>query len=118
MRLRSLQETLASFGTCHQMNYSISTFTVEITGVPAIVFQTKWHGEAEDICRAWAQQHRDQLTTRGRNGLELPPIIKVRLAHAKEKAAYELAGEGAEFQRDVTIVYLVDMRAPPWAHAG
>lgn len=100
------------------MSYSISTFTVEITGVPAIVFQTKWHGEAEDVCRIWAQKHWDQLATRGRYGLQLPPIIKVRLAHAKEKAAYELSGEGAEYCGDVRVVCLVDMTAPPWAHEG
>ena len=54
------------------MSYSNSTFTVEITGVPAVVFQTKWHREADEVCRSWAQQHWKQLTTRGRlGGLEL-----------------------------------------------
>jgi hypothetical protein len=104
---------------CHQMGYSISTFTVEINGYPAVVFQTKWHSEAEEICRAWAHRHWDQLITKGRHaGLELEPIIKIRLAHADEREAYGIGSNGAEQYGDVTVVYLVDMTAPPWASTG
>jgi hypothetical protein len=101
------------------MSYSSSSFTVEVNGVPAVVFQTKWHGKADEICRAWAHQHWDQLTTKGRHaGLELPPIIKLRLASADEKAAYEVASKGAEHHDGVKIVYLVDMTARPWGAHG
>jgi len=101
------------------MIYSCSTFTVEINGFPTVVLQTKWHSEAEQICRAWAQQHCDQLTTTGRHGgLKLPPIVKLRLAHADEKAAYEGAGREVEYHNGVKIVYLVDIAARLWAHAG
>jgi len=97
------------------MSYSISTFTVEINGVPAVVFQTKWHSEADEICRAWANQHWDQLITKGRQGLEFPPIIKLRLAHADEKEAYVHGTSGAEYYEGVTVVYLLDITSPPWA---
>lgn len=101
------------------MSYSISTFTVEINGVPAVVFQAKWHSEADEICRAWTNRHWDQLITKGRHaGLELEPIIKLRLAHADEKDVYGVGSLGAEHFGDVTVVYLVDMTAPPWASAG
>jgi len=106
------------FGTCQLMNYSNSTFTVEINGVPAVAFQTKWHAEADEICRAWTQQHWDQLTMRGRYGHELPPIIKLRLAHANEKAAYDGASKGAEYHNGEKVVYLIDMAARPWAYTG
>ena len=99
------------------MSYSSSTFTVEINRVPAVVLQTKWHSDADDICRAWAQRHWDQLITKGRHGLEFPPIVKLRLAHPDERAAYEVASRGAEYCEDVKVVYLVDMAAPPWAEA-
>ncbi|MBV9460174.1 MAG: hypothetical protein JO141_22040 [Bradyrhizobium sp.] len=98
------------------MSYSISTFTVEINGVPAVAFQAKWHSEADEICRAWANRHWDELITRGRHaGLEFQPTIKLRLAHADEKEAYRIGSNGAEHYDGVTVVYLVDMTAPPWA---
>ena len=43
----------------------------------------------------------------------MPPIIKVRLAHADEKEAYVVGTNGAEYYDGVTVVYLVDMTAPP-----
>jgi hypothetical protein len=94
------------------MSYSNSTFTVEITGVPAVVFQTKWHRQADEVCRSWAQQHWKQLTTRGRlGGLELPPIVKLRLAQAGEKIAHELAINGTEYHQGMRVAYLVDVTA-------
>lgn len=100
----------------NRMSYSNSTFTVEITGVPTVVFQTKRHREADEVCRSWAQQHWEQLTTKGRHGgLELPPIVRVRLAQAGEKIAHELAVKGTEHHEGVKVVYLVDMTARPWA---
>jgi hypothetical protein len=99
------------------MSYSNSTFTVEITGVPAVVFQTKRHKEAEEVCRSWAQQHWDQLTTKGRHGgLQLPPIVRVRLAQAGEKIAHQLAVGGTEYHQGVKVVNLVDVSTRPWAH--
>jgi hypothetical protein len=99
------------------MSYSNSTFTVEITGVPAVVFQTKRHKEADEVCRSWAQQHWGQLTTKGRHGrLELPPIVRVRLAQAVEKIAHELAVRGTEYHKGVKVVYLADLEARPWTH--
>jgi hypothetical protein len=97
------------------MTYSDSTFTTEINGVPAIVFQTKWHATAERISRAWTQQHWDKLTTAGPRGLAWPPTVKLRLARADEKFAYEVEGNGSELHDDIKVVYLVDMDAPSWA---
>jgi hypothetical protein len=72
------------------MSFSNSTFTVEISGIAAAAFQVKWHSEA-DVCRAWVQQHWDQLKTNRRHGSQLPAVVRLRLAHADEKAAYDLA---------------------------
>ena len=105
--------------TYHQMSYSPSTFTVEINGIPAVVFQAKWHAEADKLCRAWVNRHWDKLKTIGRHaGLELPPIVKLRLAHADAKKAYDLGRDGAEYDGDATIVYLIDLASPPWTEAG
>jgi len=97
------------------MGYSNSTFTLEVSGVAAVVFQAKWHSDADKICRAWVQQHWDQLRTNGRHGSELPAVIKLRLARAQEKVAYNSADDGAEDQDGVKIVALVDVKNRPWA---
>ena len=91
------------------MSFSLSTFTVEINGTPTIAFQARWHAEADDICRGWANLHWDEISSKGpRSGVALPPIIKVRLARASEKAAYNVAGNDVEFYGEVKIVKLID----------
>jgi hypothetical protein len=92
------------------MTYSISTFTIEIDGTPTAVLQAKWHSEADEICQGWTQYHWEQLLTKGRHGLKFPPIVKVRLARADERAAYN-EGATVEFYEEVKIVYLVDLEA-------
>jgi hypothetical protein len=91
------------------MSFSLSTFTVEINGTPTIAFQARWHAEADDICRGWANLHWDEISSKGPgSGVALPPIIKVRLARAPEKAAYKLAVEDVQFYGEVKIVKLID----------
>jgi hypothetical protein len=91
------------------MSFSLSTFTVEINGTPTIAFQARWHAEADDICRGWANLHWDEISSKGpRSGVALPPIIKVRLARASEKTAYNVAGNDVEFYGKVKIVKLID----------
>ena len=91
------------------MSFSLSTFAVEINGTPTIAFQARWHAEADDICRGWANLHWDEISSKGpRSGVALPPIIKVRLARASEKAAYNVAGNDVEFYGEVKIVKLID----------
>ncbi|THD50604.1 MAG: hypothetical protein E8A46_17430 [Bradyrhizobium sp.] len=91
------------------MSFSLSTFTVEINGTPTIAFQARWHVEADDICRGWPNLHWDEISSKGpRSGVALPPIIKVRLARASEKAAYNVAGNDVEFYGEVKIVKLID----------
>jgi len=46
----------------------------------------------------------------------LPPIIKLRLASAEEKAAHELASKRAEYREGVKVVYLVDLAGRAWMH--
>ena len=91
------------------MTYSDSTFTIEINGVPAVVLRTKWHAKADEICRLWAQNRRDQLTKAGPNGFAWPPFVKLRLSRADEKAAYEDESKDAEIYDDVKVVYLVNI---------
>jgi hypothetical protein len=90
------------------MNFSVSTFVVEANGKPYVAFQTKRYGDADLIGRGWAEEHSDQLPTRGRYNTDLPPIIKVRIAKPREKAAYEDETNASEFYADVKIVYLPD----------
>jgi hypothetical protein len=93
------------------MNYSNSTFTVEINWTATIIFEAKRHSEADEICRGWTQCHWEQLPTKGRHGSELPPIVKVRIARADERAIYAAEGASVEIYEEVKIVYLIDLDA-------
>jgi hypothetical protein len=86
------------------MNFSLSTFVVEVNGKAHIAFQTKWHGDAEQIGRDWVQYRSDQFPNDGRTSL--PPIVKVRVARQQERAAYADDQNNSEFYADVKIVYL------------
>jgi hypothetical protein len=88
------------------LSFSPSTFTLEIDGEPTLVFQTKWQGDADDLCRDWVKSHWDQLVSKDRYGNDLPPILKVRMARSNEKSAYDAAAETAEPFRDVKMVSL------------
>jgi hypothetical protein len=93
-----------------KMTYSISTFAIEIDATPTAVLQAKWQSEADEICRGWTQHHWEQLLTKGRHGLEFPPVVKVRLARPDERAAYD-QGARVEYYEEVKIVYLIDLDA-------
>jgi hypothetical protein len=94
-----------------EVHYSISTFTIEIDGTPTAVLQTKWHSEADEICRGWTQYHWEQLLIKGRHGLEFPPVVKVRLSRADERAAYDEEGGSVGFYEEVKMVYLINLDA-------
>ena len=81
------------------MTFSPSTFTIEIDAVPTVAFQAKWQADADQICSEWLRAHRDELSSLGPGGVELPPIFKLRLARAAEKAAYEAQGSNIEVLR-------------------
>ncbi len=70
------------------MSFSLSTFTLDIDGKPTLVLRTKWRANAEDYCRAWVEAHRDELTTKGPYGSDLPlisrPAITLRMARADQ----------------------------------
>ena len=80
------------------MSFSLSTFTVEINAIPTIAFQAKWHAEAEEFGREWANLHWDKLS---KDQHSPPRIIKFRLASAIERAAYEAADHGVDFDGEV-----------------
>jgi hypothetical protein len=89
------------------MDFAGSLFTLEINLIPILVFEAKWASEAEDTGRGWAERHREQIVTIGRHGSPLPPIIKVRIARAQERAAYQDAGQAeVETFEGVQLVYL------------
>jgi hypothetical protein len=88
------------------LSFSPSTFTLEIDGKPMLVFQTKWQGDADELCRDWVKSHWDQLVSKDRYGNDLPPIVKVRMARSTEKSAYDAAAESAEPFRDVKMFRL------------
>ena len=91
------------------MDFSRSTFTVEVNWTPTLVFQAKRAAEAEDIGFGWAQDNSHRLSTKGPHGTDLPAMIKVRVARPGEKAAYEAEGNATEFYVGVRIVHLVDL---------
>jgi hypothetical protein len=91
------------------MMFSASVFTVEINGVPRITFQAKWQADADHICRDWLHTHWDELSERGPRGLDLPPVYKLRLARAAERAAYEAEGTRFEFCGEVKVVNLIEI---------
>ena len=91
------------------MSFTLSTFAIEINGVPTVVFQTKWQSDADQICRDWLHTHWDKLSERGPGGIELPPIFKLRLAGLSEREAYEVGGTGFEFCGPVKVVNLIEV---------
>ena len=94
------------------MDFTQSTFTVEINQTPTLVFQAKRATEAEDIGFGWAQDHSQKISTKGSHGTDLPAVIKVRVARPDEKAAYEVERGDVDVYAGVKIVYLVDLDAP------
>ena len=91
------------------MDFTQSTFTVEINQTPTLVFQAKWASEAEEIGFGWARDHSDQISTKGPHGTDLPAVIKVRISRQDEKAAYEAESGNVDVYAGVKIVYLVDL---------
>ena len=89
------------------MDFSPTTFTIEINGIPTVAFQSKWQADADQICRDWLHTHWDELTERGPAGVELPPIFKLRLARSSERQAYEVGGAGFEFCGVIRVVNLI-----------
>lgn len=94
------------------MNFSLSTFVVEVNGKAHIAFQTKWHGDAEQIGRDWVTYRSDQFASEGHRA-SLPPIVKIRVATAQERAAYADDKNNSEFYADVKIVYLPEPPSSP-----
>ena len=90
------------------MSFSLSTFTLDIDGKPILVLRAKWQVDADEICRAWVHAHWNELTREGPYGAELPPAIRLRMARATEKAAYETNAPSALLFHDVSIVMLTD----------
>ena len=89
------------------MSFSLSTFVVEIGNIPRIVFQAKWQADADLICREWIEAHWDELSKKGRGGVDLPPAFRLRLARPSERAAYDADKDAALFG-DVKIVRLTN----------
>ena len=94
------------------MDFPQSTFTVEVNQTPTLVFQAKWATEAEIIGFGWAEEHSQQISTKGALGTDLPTVVKVRIARQTEKAAYEDEGRKTETYNGVRVVYLVDFNSP------
>jgi hypothetical protein len=94
------------------VSFSLSTFTLDIDGKPTLVLRAKWQAHADEYCRAWIQAHWNELTKKGPYGADLPPAIRVRMARADEKAAYEAHEHSAQIFHDVSVVMLTDAERP------
>jgi hypothetical protein len=88
--------------------YALSVFTLEVNGKPTLVFRTKWHIEAERIGRDWVYSHQDQILMKGPFGTKLPPLIKVRIARAAEREAFEADTDSLDIYDGVKVVRLID----------
>lgn len=94
------------------MNFSLTTFVVEINAIPMIVFQAKWQAEADQISREWLNSRRDEFATKGPGGVDLAPVFKLRLAKQSERATYESESGNVEFVGDVKLVTLIHATPP------
>lgn len=88
--------------------YSLSLFTLEVNGKPMLSFRAKRHAEAERLARDWVYSHKDQISSKGRYGTELPVLISVRIALAAERAAFEAESDRVELYDGIRIVRLVE----------
>ena len=95
------------------MNFSLSTFTIELDAKPALVFQAKWQAEADQVCHEWIRSHWDELSTSGPGGIDLPPAFKLRLARPTERVAYEAESGEVLLFGEVRIVKLADHADQP-----
>jgi hypothetical protein len=87
-------------------HFSKSMFVIEVEGAPTAIFETKWHADAELICRTWTNNHSEQLSVQGRSSLQFPPVIKLRLARPDEIATYAADNAKSEVREGTRIVYL------------
>jgi hypothetical protein len=87
-------------------HFSKSMFVIEVEGMPTAIFETKWHVDAELICRSWTNNHSEQLSVKGRGRFLFPPIIKLRLASPDEMATYSDPSAKSELQEGTRIIYL------------
>jgi hypothetical protein len=89
--------------------YALSVFTLDVNGKPTLAFQTKWHIEAERVGRDWVYSHQDQILMKGPFGTKLPPLIKVRIARAAERKAFEADIDSSDIYNGVKVVRLLDV---------
>ena len=91
---------------CKEMEFSISTFIVEINGTACAAFQSKWQSEADAVGRRWADDQLRQLAA----DHGWPPLIRIRIARPAERAAYQNAESPADFE-GVAFVNLASVMA-------
>ena len=90
--------------------FTLSIFTVEINGTPAVALQAERHKDAESLC----EQDRfrtdlGRLTSNGTPLWDANAIMKVRLATPAEAVLYRQATQSAEPSDDINVVYMVDL---------
>jgi hypothetical protein len=90
------------------MPFSRSTFTVEIDGVPAFVFQAARQIEAEEFCSEWCAKNLQHLIEL--NIIDAGASTKVRIARANERAEYETGVANANSNETVPLVYLANFK--------
>jgi hypothetical protein len=91
------------------MPFSRSTFTVEIDGVPAFVFQATRQIEAEEICSEWCAKNLQHLIEL--NIIDARASTKVRIARWSERAQYEAEVAGASTKEELPLVYLKEFKS-------
>ena len=92
-----------------ERHFSLSVFTVEINGRPAVALQAKRHQEAERFCeRERLRAGLSTLTSEGVPLFDAKASLKVRLANPEEAEVFRQAKHSSPPSDEPNVVYLVD----------
>ena len=92
---------------------SLSIFTIEVDRQPVVAFACRKHSEAEEMCAD--ERVRAKLRLMNSGGRPLCgdfAILRVRLAHADERAIYNEKAAAKSNDSSMLMVYLVEIDSP------
>jgi hypothetical protein len=93
---------------------SLSIFTIEVDRQPVFAFACRKHSEAEEMCAD--ERVRAKLRLMNSAGRPLCggdfAILRVRLAHADERAIYNEKAAAKSNESSMLMVYLAEIDSP------
>jgi hypothetical protein len=89
---------------------SLSVFTIEVDRRPVLVFESRKHAEAEEICADEKMRAKlSSLTSGGKSLCDDFAILRVRLARSDEKVLYRDQASMRSNDGGLVAFYLVDL---------